>query len=150
LQLERRSTIDRLQFLAHDVMIPSALEIHVGDVTTKDESGADLRKALFQPVSGQLEWCAEAPEAKLAKGRQMQTVEIEGGGSAATGCFVKLVLKRNHVNRKNQYNQISLMGVNVMGYPCQPAANPAPRKPHREDLAFLMYTDPDIVEVSRP
>ena len=65
---------------------------------------------------------------------------------------MKLVLRRNHINRLNEYNQISLMGVNVLGTSDGSAGGGgygvAAVAPQRTDLAFLMYTDPDIVSVS--
>ncbi len=82
-------------------------------------------------------------------GRQMQNIELEGGGGGNRGLFVKLVLRRNHINRENEYNQVSILGINVMGLPVRAEdEGRVVTKPHREDLGFLMYTDPDIVEVS--
>jgi len=87
-------------------MVPAAMEIHIGDMATKESTleGApvDLRKALFQPVPGMVEFddnTGGRKQSNLAKARQMQTVEIEGGGHAATGLFIKLILKRNHVDK---------------------------------------------------
>jgi len=50
--------------------------------------------------------------------------------------------------RQNKFNQISIMGVNLLGNPLHQQQSQMPKKPHHDDLGFLMYTDPDIVEVS--
>ncbi len=80
------------------------------------------------------------------RGRQLQNIDLEGGGGGNCGLFIKLVLRRNHINRANEYNQVSIMGINVLGEPLD-AVDKKPSKPHREDLAFRMYTDSDIVQV---
>ncbi len=150
LQLGARSEVTRLQVMAHNCMIPSSMEVLVGDLASKPAAGGgdepvDLRKALFASM-GTVEW-ADNRETNFS-GRQMQVIDLEGGGGSNRGLFLKLVLRRNHINRENEYNQVSLLGVNVLGHPVS-AFDEEERvtKPHREDLAFLMYTDPDIVEV---
>lgn len=81
------------------------------------------------------------------KGRQMQTIEVDGFNK---GVFLKFLLKKNHLNRYNEYNQVGLMGLNVIGTPIDKdkhSEKPLYKLSHRDDLAFLMYMDTDIAEV---
>ncbi len=111
LQLDSRSTVTRLQVMAHNTMIPSAMEVMVGDLASKPETTegpADLRKALFVSL-GMVDW-SDNKENRFA-GRQMQTVDLEGGAGGNRGLFVKLVLRRNHINRENEYNQVRFLSL---------------------------------------
>ncbi len=99
--MESRSSLERLQFMMHHSMVATSMEIWLGDVPDKN-GPPDLKKVLFQKL-GNLDWGSNR-EHSSSGGRQMQTVELEGGASQAL--FVKLVLKKNHINRQNEYNQV--------------------------------------------
>jgi hypothetical protein len=125
LQLDSRSTVERIQLLMHATMVSSSVELHLGDTP---DSSANLKKAMFLKL-GEVAWASNKAETNYAGrflkspknleigrlssiGRQLQTIELDRG---LRGLFLKLVLKGNHITRKNEYNQISLMGVNVLG-----------------------------------
>ena len=94
LQLEKRSNLDRIQIMTHNTMIPSSAEIFLGDVPNKDEAAADPSRVMYMSL-GSVSWSNNKDFG--FKGRQMQTVEFAGG--TPRGLFVKLVLKKNHINR---------------------------------------------------
>ena len=87
-------------------------------------------------------------------GRQMQTIELQGNDELKVS-FVKFLLKQNYMHKKNEFNQVSLMGLSVFGVADKPkAGSRRPSRsddnsivPRRQDLAFLMYTDKDVAEV---
>ena len=87
-------------------------------------------------------------------GRQMQTIELQGNDELKVS-FVKCLLKQNYMHKKNEFNQVSLMGLSVFGVADKPkAGSRRPSRsddnsivPRRQDLAFLMYTDKDVAEV---
>ena len=96
-------------------MIPSKVEFQLGDSPNLDDA-PDLRKALFFPM-GEVDLSNNKENGY--KGRQMQTIEISTAGASfpAKGLFLKLLLKKNHLVKRNEYNQVALMGLNVIGYP---------------------------------
>ena len=114
LQLKNRAAIDRIQFLAHSQFIPKSVSIEVGDVST-DRDNPDLNKAIFMPV-GDISFLNGNEKGSTGRGRQLQTVEFGGGQSNSTKdmikvTFVKFILKQNHFNRQNQYNQVSCKNI---------------------------------------
>ena len=84
----------------------------------------------------------------------MQTIELKGNDELKVS-FVKFLLKQNYMHKKNEFNQVSLMGLSVFGVADKPkAGSRRPSRsddnsivPRRQDLAFLMYTDKDVAEV---
>ena len=84
----------------------------------------------------------------------MQTIELQGNDELKVS-FVKFLLKQNYMHKKNEFNQVSLMGLSVFGVADKPkAGSRRPSRsddnsivPRRQDLAFLMYTDKDVAEV---
>ena len=74
--------------------------------------------------------------------------------------FVKLLLRQNHNDRQNPFNQVGLMGINIYGVKSNPSGEydfnmrRDSRKEveaivsRRKDLAFVMYTDKDVAEVT--
>ena len=103
LRLEERSVVERIQFLVHNTMIPSSTDVLLGDVSDPNEDAADLRKASFIEV-GRVDW--NSNKENRFKGRQLQTVELSNGAAMKVN-FVKLIIKKNHINRYNEYNQVN-------------------------------------------
>ena len=109
LQLKNRAAIDRIQILSHNQYIPKSVAIEVGDVSA-DRDDPDVNKAIFLPV-GEISFMNGHDKKSIGKGRQLQTVEF-GGGQNNSGkdmikvTFVKFILRQNHFNRQNQYNQV--------------------------------------------
>jgi hypothetical protein len=106
--LEKRCVVERIQFLVHNTMIPSSTEIHLGDMADPNDDAPDVRKAMFLEV-GRVDW-NNNKENKF-RGRQMQTVELSAAAMKAR--FVKLVIKKNHINRFNEYNQVCIKLVEI-------------------------------------
>ena len=73
---------------------------------------------------------------------------------------MKLLLRQNHNDRQNPFNQVGLMGINIYGVKSSPSGEydfnmrRDSRKEveaivsRRKDLAFVMYTDKDVAEVT--
>ena len=101
LRLEQRSVVERIQFLVHNTMIPSSTEVHLGDTLDPNDDAPDVRKAMFMEV-GRVDW--NDNKENRFKGRQLQTVELAAGAAMKVN-FVKFVIKKNHINRFNEYNQ---------------------------------------------
>ena len=109
LQLKNRAAIDRIQFLSHNQFIPKSISIELGDVST-DRDNPDLNKAIFMPV-GDISFLNGKDKGSTDRGRQLQTVEFGGGQNnnpkdMIKVTFLKFILKQNHFNRQNQYNQV--------------------------------------------
>ena len=109
LRLEQRSVVERIQFLVHNTMIPSSTEIHLGDTTDPNDDAPDVRKAMFMEV-GRVEW--NDNKENRFKGRQLQTVELAAGAAMKVN-FVKFIIKKNHINRYNEYNQAWMENVKL-------------------------------------
>uniref|UniRef100_A0A3P9JS90 Centrosomal protein of 104 kDa n=1 Tax=Oryzias latipes TaxID=8090 RepID=A0A3P9JS90_ORYLA len=141
LQLEGRSRVRKLQLLAHQYLIPTKVEFHVGDVGPEDGSSElQLRRLGFVSLSDN--------EKTGFQARELKSVHVD-----AVGTFLKVSLYRNHVNRLNHYSQISLVAINVVGesldavgwmvsVACE-AMSPL------DDLAFDMYQDPEVAHIIR-
>ena len=96
--------------LSHNLFTPKSVLIEVGDVSV-DRDNPHVSKAMFIPV-GEVSFLNGYEQKSNAKGRQLQTIEF--GGSQNNGTkdlikvtFVKLILRQNHFNRENQFNQVS-------------------------------------------
>jgi hypothetical protein len=155
LQLDSRTAIERIQILVSSSMIASAIEFYIGDDKTNPDD-PDFSKAKFLSL-GEVKF-SDSKNSDL-EGRQFQTIELGHGEGQIKASFVKLLMKHNHINKGNEYNQVGLMGVSIVGLPdkARPGKNRSRRGsridelsvvPRRQDLAFLMYTDKDIVEVT--
>lgn len=154
LQLETRTAIEKIQILGSGFMVPSSIELFLGDDTSED--GPDVNEAYFLKI-GDVDF--QNPTRSRLVGRQLQTIELQGN-NLLKASFLKIVLKHNHLNKRNEYNQVGLMGVCFYGTPqkAKVGTNLSRRGsrldefsviPRRQDLAFLMYTDKDIVEVDQ-
>ena len=80
-QLEDRASIDKIQILVHEDRIPSSIEIQIGDVVGATAS-PDVKAAKFLSL-GVIRMQSE--RAANHHGRQLQTVELVGGGGAGGG-----------------------------------------------------------------
>ncbi|XP_078805838.1 centrosomal protein of 104 kDa isoform X2 [Oryzias latipes] len=93
LQLEGRSRVRKLQLLAHQYLIPTKVEFHVGDVGPEDGSSElQLRRLGYVSLSDN--------EKTGFQARELKSVHVD-----AVGTFLKVSLYRNHVNRLNHYSQ---------------------------------------------
>ncbi|TRY82322.1 hypothetical protein DNTS_000055, partial [Danionella cerebrum] len=94
LQLDERCYIRKLQLLAHRYLIPSKIEVHIGDPEPSSHvSFADNENTEF-------------------RFRELKTVHI-----AAVGSYLKLTFHKNHANKYNVNNQVSLVALGIFGDP---------------------------------
>ena len=64
---------------------------------------------------------------------------------------MRFVLHKNFTNRKNQYNQVGLAGLNIIGTPwgdrsSRPGLETGVLSEY-DDLSFLMYTDKEVAQI---
>ena len=95
--------------------IPKSISIELGDVSS-DRDNPDLNKAIFMPV-GDITFLNGKDKESTDRGRQLQTVEFGGGQNnnpkdMIKVTFIKFILKQNHFNRQNQYNQVCRRPIN--------------------------------------
>ena len=133
-------------------MVSSTIDILVGD-DTKNPDAPEYKKAKFLHL-GEINF--DDPMEKSFDGRQMQTIELLQGNDVLKVSFLKLLLKQNFMHKKNEFNQVGLMGLSIFGISDKPkAGSRRPSRsddnsivPRRQDLTFLMYTDKDVAEVN--
>ena len=136
-------------------MVSSAMDIYLGEDAEKPED-PNYKRAQYVHL-GEVQF--EDPSSSKLKGRQLQTVEVSGNDRLKVS-FVKLTLKHFHFDKRNELNQVGLMGVSILGCFNDQMKNRSGSQsrrgsrldefsvvPRRQDLAFLMYTDKDIAEV---
>ena len=150
MQLDTRTVIERIQVMSHSFMVSSSMEIYLGeDPNTSEDPQYKRAQYIFL---GEVKF--EDPSSSPLKGRQLQTIEVQGNDRLKVS-FVRLILKHFHFDKRNELNQVGLMGVSILGI-CDQMKNRRRRGsrmdefsavPRRQDLAFLMYTDKDIAEV---
>ena len=135
--------------------MPTSIAISIGS-DPKDPENPDLKNRQMLHV-GDLNFTD--PNSGVLQGRQFQTIEFQGNDKLKVN-FVMLSLKHNYMHKKNDLNQVSLMGISIHGQMKPPMIGKSPNSsrrgsrtddfievPRRQDLAFLMYTDKDVAEV---
>lgn len=130
LQLVERSRVRKLQLLAHQYLIPTKVEFHIGD-TPPDASSpgfpgqlrglgwdCNLGLALFRLWWVHLAMCIKAKyKAKIFshcrcvslcdnENTSFKARELKSGHVDAFGTYLRITFHRNHVNRYNKYNQV--------------------------------------------
>ncbi|XP_036068534.1 centrosomal protein of 104 kDa-like [Oryzias melastigma] len=94
IQLEQRSRIRKLQLLAHQFLIPTKVEFHVGDILPySGSSELQLRRLGYVSMSDN--------ERTGFRPRELKSVHVD-----AVGTFLKISLYRNHANRFNHCSQL--------------------------------------------
>ncbi|XP_050702856.1 centrosomal protein of 104 kDa-like isoform X2 [Eriocheir sinensis] len=151
IRLQERSHLSKLQLLAHQHLIPERIDLYIGDV--EEDKDVALHNASFT-LLGHLK-LSDNTHSKY-KARELKSVTL-----SCTGIYLKLTLHKNHVNRLNLYNQVGLVGVNVLGNEVEDNNNsvspdgeggqvPGGQKggdvPLYHDLAFSMYVDAQVAE----
>ncbi|XP_072305435.1 centrosomal protein of 104 kDa [Eucyclogobius newberryi] len=162
LQLEDRSRVRKLQLLAHQYMIPSKVEFHIGDSLP---NSSPLRRL------GYVSLCDN--QQTVFKARELKSVHVD-----AIGTHLRITLHQNHENLHNRFNQVALVAINVLGDSVD--GNSFSTMPSREqliehylgsgqqeaaldatymgkcesispldDLAFDMYQDPEVAQLIR-
>ncbi|KAK7884098.1 hypothetical protein WMY93_027221 [Mugilogobius chulae] len=102
LQLEERTRVRRLQLLAHQYMIPSKVEFHIGDSLPNSSDTGPLRRLGYVSLSDN--------QQTSFKARELKSVHVD-----VIATHLRITLHQNHDNRHNRYNQVALVAVNVLG-----------------------------------
>uniref|UniRef100_A0A673GRU5 Centrosomal protein of 104 kDa n=1 Tax=Sinocyclocheilus rhinocerous TaxID=307959 RepID=A0A673GRU5_9TELE len=107
LQLVERCRIRKLQLLAHQYLIPSKIEFHIGD-RLPESSSPQQTHSLHR-----LGYVSLSDNEKTGfRARELKSVHVD-----AVGSYLKLTFHRNHVNQYNIYNQVALVALNILGDP---------------------------------
>ncbi|XP_074654970.1 centrosomal protein of 104 kDa-like [Tubulanus polymorphus] len=162
IQLEKRCRLRKIQLLSHQYLIATKVEFYVGDVP--EGTPVSLQNARYT----RLGYVALSDNEKTGfKARELKSVHVD-----AIGMYLKLVIHKNHVNKHNLYNQISIVAINVIGdeVKSDPDSVYLPTEPHDmlqtdpvlagifsrpdyisplDDLAFDMYQDPEVAQIIR-
>jgi len=148
LQLPSPAIVQQMQILGNAWAVATELEIHLGEVPKK--TTRDKKNALFMKL-GTLS--NESSRDFDFKARQLMSVEVENGGKSLPVSFIKLVLYKNFQNKKNQYNQVGLTAINILGTYENDNATQVDEfnldevlSPY-DELSFLVYTDSDVVQL---
>ncbi|XP_029910924.1 centrosomal protein of 104 kDa isoform X2 [Myripristis murdjan] len=168
IQLVERCRVRKLQLLAHQYLIPTKVEFHIGD-TLPDASTPGLA-GHFRRL-GYV--CLSDNEKTGFKARELKSIHVD-----AIGLYLRITFHRNHVNRYNLYNQVALVAINVLGDSLDGNAfNTIPSREQLiehylnttqldatldttymgkcesisplDDLAFDMYQDPEVAHIIR-
>ncbi|XP_075882235.1 centrosomal protein of 104 kDa isoform X2 [Nelusetta ayraudi] len=168
LQLAERCRVRKLQLLAHQYLISSKVEFHIGDSLPESSPPGfpgQLRRLGYVSLSDN--------EKTAFKSRELKSVHVD-----AVGTYLRITFHRNHVNRYNHYNQVALVAINVLGDTLDSrASNTLPSREQLieyylnssqqeaaldatlvgkcesisplDDLAFDMYQDPEVAHIIR-
>lgn len=148
LGLESRTTVEKLQIMGNPWAVPTKVEIWIGDVPKGQE--VDIKKAYFMKLG---EVAMESNKDNDYIARQLQSIEVSQGARPCPITFIKLILHKNYQNRKNQYNQVGLTAVNIIGTPVEKADSQNGFNLDGDvwslydDLSFLMYTDTEVAQL---
>ncbi|XP_068190623.1 centrosomal protein of 104 kDa isoform X2 [Antennarius striatus] len=168
LQLVERSRVRKLQLLAHQYLIPSKVEFHIGDNFHENSTSVfpgHFRRLGYVPL-----WDNEKTGFKA---RELKSINVE-----AIGTYLKIIFHNNHVNQYNQHNQVAMVAINVLGDSLDGSAlNTMPSREQLieqylngtqleaaldttfmgkcesisplDDLAFDMHQDPEVAQIIR-
>uniref|UniRef100_A0A3B4B522 Centrosomal protein of 104 kDa n=1 Tax=Periophthalmus magnuspinnatus TaxID=409849 RepID=A0A3B4B522_9GOBI len=150
LELEERSRVRKLQLLAHQYMIPSRVDFHIGDSLP---TSSPLHKLGYVSLSDN--------QQTAFKARELKSVHVD-----SIGTHLRITLHENHANPHNRYNQVS-----AQPHQNQPSCEQLMEQylgtGQREgaldttytgkcesfcpldDLAFDMYQDPEVAQLIR-
>jgi hypothetical protein len=109
-QFEGDVRIRKIKFLSHQYKISKKIEIFIGQMDQPAEQiTGEVRhnKCDFKRI-GYLS--LDSNQSSDYKARELKKVKLD-----VTCCFVRLTLHRNHINTKNLYNQVGLIGVQFIG-----------------------------------
>ncbi|XP_037084810.1 centrosomal protein of 104 kDa-like [Pollicipes pollicipes] len=147
-KLANRAHVSKIQVLVHQLMIPEKIEFHIGDVERgKDATYSNAKFALLGSIG------LSTNEESGHTAREAKAVAVD-----CEGLFVKLVVHRNHMNKTNKFNQVSIMGINFLGEEIEANNNTIPankvdqnskdkdRLASYNDLTFNMYVDHDCAK----
>ncbi|CAF1135943.1 unnamed protein product [Adineta steineri] len=149
-QFESHVRLKRLQLLSHQYLIASKIEFHVGNCSSDEE--LTYKNARYTNL-GFIELSTN--ELTDFKARELKSIHVD-----VDGLFLKIVLHKNHNNRYNVHNQVSLIAINLLGDDIDKLReihdNQIDLIPNRsdqisivDDLAFAMFQDPEIAAIIR-
>lgn len=109
--------IRKIQILSHQSKIANTIELYAG--VSPSLADADDAAAAYQRL-GYLS--LDSNERSGFKARELKSVYVN-----ARGNFLKLTIRKCHINQLNQYNQVGIIAINVVGVK---ASDPAVADPH--------------------
>lgn len=104
--LKKECKITKIQVLSHQHNIASKIEVYIG--RCKIPGVVSLRDCQFTRL-GYVFLSTNENANYLA--RELKSIALN-----KDGVFVKMLVHKNHVNKLNIYNQVCIVGVNILGY----------------------------------
>lgn len=153
---ENRLRLRKIQILSHDYMISQRIDLFCSsDETSTDNS---YKRLGYVNLSDNQHTGFQA--------RELKSINID-----ITCHSLKILLQKNHINKFNLFNQVSIVAINIIGQPDVYDATSStlesgtdnsignssmidqiikgqltrPYVSYMDDLLFAMYTDPEIV-----
>uniref|UniRef100_A0A2H8THI4 Centrosomal protein n=1 Tax=Melanaphis sacchari TaxID=742174 RepID=A0A2H8THI4_9HEMI len=142
LKLNETTVIQQIQILAHQYLIPNKIEIWIGP-----EEYVETDNLLTQNYEYLGYITLNDNDGGSVKSRELKTISLP---LASATSYVKLVLYENHKNSFNRSNQVSLIGIQVIGEKQHSdQGSIAHHSSICDDLAFEMYVDKHIAQIIR-
>ncbi|XP_023330151.1 centrosomal protein of 104 kDa [Eurytemora carolleeae] len=147
LLLSTPAQIEQIQMLGNAWAVSTQIDIQVGEVARG--SSRDRKNAHFMELGSVF---PESNEQFDYNARQLITVEIADDGRPCPVSFIKLVFHKNYQNKKNQYNQVGLTAISIIGTPAgsdntEGEFNLDQVLSPYDELSFLVYTDTEITQL---
>ncbi|XP_063905541.1 centrosomal protein of 104 kDa isoform X1 [Zophobas morio] len=154
IQLDKRCSLNKIQLLAHQYLIPSKIELFSSNEDTN--TVADVNTINWDYL-GYI--TLSDNQSTGFKSRELKSANVP----VTTASYVKLKLGKNHANSHNNNNQVSLIAVNVLGTEILTRRHSNPENAEKlndlvndpeywspyDDLAFEMYVDVDVAKIIR-
>ncbi|KAG5899830.1 hypothetical protein JTB14_012301 [Gonioctena quinquepunctata] len=155
LQLEKRCLLSKIQILAHQYLISSKVELFLSneDTNTIDDARTKINWEYLGYIT------LSTNENTDFKSRELKSANVPKNQVT----YVKMNLHKNHLNRHNEYKQVSLIAINMLGMDLETRRSSIPDKDNYakvydimnnpeyvspyDDLAFLMYVDTDVAKM---
>lgn len=97
--------IRKIQILSHQAKIANTIELHAGvspSITDHDDTHASYTRLGYLSL--------DSNEGSGFKARELKSVYVN-----ARGNFLKLTIKKCYANQINQFNQVGIIAINVVG-----------------------------------
>ncbi|CAL8106994.1 unnamed protein product [Calicophoron daubneyi] len=149
LALRNRARMCKIQVLSHQYLIASKIEFYIGEAPEDDVNhfeNAKYTKLGYVVLSDNLNTDFRV--------RELKSVHVDASGS-----FVRLLLHKSYANRLNNYDQVGIIAINLLGIFTDKSNNEKATGsliqknpdfiPPTEDLAFDIYQDPEVANIIR-
>ena len=120
-RFEGEADLQHLRILCHEAKIPSRVEIFIAEATEEDrQSGVfpSYDRSVFRRL-GHVNFSPN--DENNFEARELKTVNIR-----RHALYLKLILRKNHENHINAFNQVGIVAISPHGHLLVPLRNPFP------------------------